>query len=149
MHIHFMQTVLYFLSLHLFTSSCIHNIEKMNNSRFVLYFSFTEIWPPIWFLSSLRRKGHSSKNSNFSFFAFFKWIPHIERLNLFSPTEPNAEVGFSDKWNCFRCLSLSLTSLYSSPEPLVQYQPNLAQNILGWTAFKFFQMDGRVPSKWK
>lgn len=87
-----MQTVLYFLSLHLFTSYCIHDIEKMNNSRFVLYFSFTEIWPPIWFLSSLRRKGHSSKNSNFSFFAFFKWIPHIERLNLFSPTEPNAEV---------------------------------------------------------
>lgn len=38
MHIHFMQTVLYFLLLHLFTSYCIHNIEKMNNSRFVLYF---------------------------------------------------------------------------------------------------------------
>ena len=30
----------------------------------------------------------------------------------------------------------------SSPEPLGQFQPNLAQSILGWREFKFVQMKG-------
>ena len=32
----------------------------------------------------------------------------------------------------------------SSQEPLVQFQPNLAQSILGWRGFKFVQMKGRA-----
>ena len=32
----------------------------------------------------------------------------------------------------------------SSPEPLGQFQPNLAQSILGWRGFKFVQMKGPV-----
>ena len=30
----------------------------------------------------------------------------------------------------------------SSPEPLGQFQPNLAQTILGWRGFEFVQMEG-------
>ena len=30
----------------------------------------------------------------------------------------------------------------SSPEPLGEFQPNLAQSILGWRGFKFVQMKG-------
>ena len=30
----------------------------------------------------------------------------------------------------------------STPESLSQFQPNLAQSILGWRGFKFFQMKG-------
>ena len=35
----------------------------------------------------------------------------------------------------------------SSPEPLSQFQPNLAQSILGWRGFKFVQMKGPPFSK--
>ena len=34
------------------------------------------------------------------------------------------------------------TFSFSSPEPLGQFQPNLAQSILGWRGFKFVQMKG-------
>ena len=33
----------------------------------------------------------------------------------------------------------------SSPEPLVQFQPNLAQSSVGWTGFKFVHMMGYAP----
>ena len=39
------------------------------------------------------------------------------------------------------CLSVRCPSS-SSPEPLGQFQPNLAQRILGWRGFKFVQMKG-------
>ena len=44
------------------------------------------------------------------------------------------------------CLSVCklFTFLSSSPEPLGQFQPNLAQSILGWRRFKFVQMKGPV-----
>ena len=35
----------------------------------------------------------------------------------------------------------------SSPEPLGQFQPNLAQNILGWRGFKFFKWRAPLFSK--
>ena len=42
----------------------------------------------------------------------------------------------------------SLSKLFSflsfSPEPLGQFQPNLAQSILGWRGFKFVQMNGHA-----
>ena len=42
------------------------------------------------------------------------------------------------------CLSVCklFTFSSSSPEPLGQFQPNLAQSILGWRGFKFVQMKG-------
>ena len=32
----------------------------------------------------------------------------------------------------------------SSPEPSCQFQPNLAQSLLGWREFKFVQMNGHT-----
>ena len=49
------------------------------------------------------------------------------------------------------CLSVhpSVCKLFtfssSSQEPLSQFQPNLAQNILGWRGFKFIHMKGPGP----
>ena len=45
-----------------------------------------------------------------------------------------------------RCRKL-FTFLSSSPEPLGQFQPNLAQSILGWRGFTFFQIKGPALSK--
>ena len=51
------------------------------------------------------------------------------------------------------CLSVcpSVCKLFtfssSSPEPLGQFQPNLAQSILGWRGFKFVKMKGPVLFK--
>ena len=39
-------------------------------------------------------------------------------------------------------LSVCFTFSSSSPEPLGQFQPNLAQSIFGWREFKFIQMKG-------
>ena len=54
-------------------------------------------------------------------------------------------MSFSDKnlsvFRCRRCHKL-FTFSSSSPKPLGQFQPNLAQSILGWRGFKFVQMKG-------
>ena len=66
---------------------------------------------------------------------------------LFSSPEPKAQVSFSDqnlsvvrrcrrRWRCRKLFTFSS----SSPEPLCQFQPNLAQSILGWRGFKFIQI---------
>ena len=72
-------------------------------------------------------------------------IPHI-----FSSPELKAQVSFSDHLSSVICLSVCLhvrpsvcklfTFSSSSPESLGQFQPNLAQSILGWRGFKFLQM---------
>ena len=59
---------------------------------------------------------------------------------IFSSPEPKAQVSFSDQnlstvrhrccCHCRRCCKL-FTFSSSSPEPLGQFQPNLAQSILG------------------
>ena len=58
---------------------------------------------------------------------------------FFSSPEPKAQVSFSDQnlsvvrrrcRRCCRCRKL-FTFSSSSPEPLGQFQPNLAQSILG------------------
>ena len=36
---------------------------------------------------------------------------------------------------------------FSSPEPLDQFQPNVAQSILGWRWFNFFLNEGSCPSQ--
>ena len=69
---------------------------------------------------------------------------------IFSSREPKAQVSFSDqnlsvvrrRCRCRRrrrCFKLSTFSS-SSPEPIGQFQPNLAQSILGCRGFKFIQM---------
>ena len=67
---------------------------------------------------------------------------------IFSSPEPKAQVSFSDQnWSvvrrrcrrrrrCFKHFTFSS----SSPEPIGQFQPNLAQSILGCRGFKFIQM---------
>ena len=75
---------------------------------------------------------------------------------LFSSPELKAQVSFSDHLSSVVCLSVRLsvclsvcpsvcklfTFSSSSPELLGQFQPNLAQSILGWWGFKFVQMKG-------
>ena len=66
---------------------------------------------------------------------------------LVSSPELKAQVSFSDHLSSV-CPSVcpSVCKLFtfssSSPEPLGQFQPNLAQSILGWRGFKFVQMKG-------
>ena len=69
---------------------------------------------------------------------------------LFSSPELKAQVSFSDRLSSVVCLSVrpSVCKLFlfstSSQEPLGQFQPNLAQSILGWRGFKFVQMKGHA-----
>ena len=58
-----------------------------------------------------------------------------EGLHLLSSPEPKAQVSFSDQNFPFSVvgvfkLSNTFHVLYSSPEPLGQFQPNLAQSII-------------------
>ena len=62
---------------------------------------------------------------------------------LFSSPEP--KVRFSNHLSVVRrrrcrCWRKLFTYSSSSPEPLVQFQPNMAQGILGLRGFKFVQM---------
>ena len=68
---------------------------------------------------------------------------------VFGSPEPNAQVSFSGqnlsvvrRRRC--CCRKLFTFSPSSPEPLDQFQPNLAQSIFGWSGFKFFQKKGLV-----
>ena len=69
-------------------------------------------------------------------------------LSIFSSPELKAQVSISDCLSSVVCLSVcpSVCKPFlfstSSPEPLGQFQPNLAQSILGWRGFKFVQMKG-------
>ena len=73
----------------------------------------------------------------------------IETRFFISSPELKAQVSFSDQnlsvvrrcRHCCCCRKL-FTFSSSSPEPLGQFQPNLAQNILGWRGFKFVQTKG-------
>ena len=65
----------------------------------------------------------------------------------FSSPEPKAQVSSSDqnlsvvRRRCRRCRCRKLFIFSSSsPEPLGQFQPNLAQSVLGLRGFKFVQM---------
>ena len=80
------------------------------------------------------------------------WHDPTWDANVFSSPEPKAQVSFSDqnlsvvrRRRC-RCRRRRCRKLFtfssSSPEPLGQFQPNLAQSILGWMGFKFVQMKG-------
>ena len=67
----------------------------------------------------------------------------------FSSPELKDQVSFSDQnlfIVCRRCRKL-FTFSSSSQEPLGQFQPNLAQSILGWRGFKFVQMKGHTLSQ--
>ena len=74
--------------------------------------------------------------------------------SFFSSPESKAQVSFSDqnlsvvrrRCRCRRCRKL-FTFSSSSQEPLGQFQPNLAQSILGWRGFKFVQMKGHTLSQ--
>ena len=67
--------------------------------------------------------GSGSGSAFFSSSELF-WSPVVRRLSV--------------------CLSVCklFTFSSSSPEPLGQFQPNLAQSILGWWGFKFVQIKG-------
>ena len=71
----------------------------------------------------------------------FWWYDFTNPAAFFSSPEPKAQVSFSDqnlsvvrrrrcRCRCRRCRKL-FTFSSSSPEPLGQFQPNLAQSILG------------------
>ena len=65
------------------------------------------------------------------------------KMSIFSSPWPKAQVSISDQ-NFVRCRSCRkhFTFSYSSPEPLRQFQPNLAQSILLKREFKFVQIKG-------
>ena len=75
-------------------------------------------------------------------------------LLIFSSPEPKAQVSFSDqnlsvvrrRCRCCRCRKL-FTFSSSSPEPLGQFQPNLAQSILGWREIVFVQTKSQIIVK--
>ena len=73
---------------------------------------------------------------------------------FFSSPELRAQVSFSDHLSSASvhpsvCPSVCklFTFSSSSPEPLGQFQPNLAQSILRWRGFKFVHMKGPVLFK--
>ena len=74
----------------------------------------------------------------------FKQVRIADAVSLFSSPEPKAQVSFSDqnlsvvrrcrrcrRRRCRRCRRKLFTFSSSSPEPLGQFQSNLAQSILG------------------
>ena len=62
---------------------------------------------------------------------------------LFSLPEPKAQESFSDQNLYILCRHCRKLFTFSSfPEPLCQFQPNLAQSILRCRGFKFVQMKG-------
>ena len=81
-------------------------------------------------------------------------VSDVAHEPLVSSPELKAQVSFSDHLSSVVCLSVRLsvrlsvcpsicklfTFSSSSPEPLGQFQPNLAQSILGSRGFKFVQM---------
>ena len=72
----------------------------------------------------------------------FLWLYLFLLLSL---PEPKAQVTFSDQnlyILCRHCCKLFTFS--SSPEPLGQFQPNLAQSIIGWKVYKFISMKGHT-----
>ena len=76
---------------------------------------------------------------------------HEHLFPIFSSPEQKVQVSFSDhnlsvvrrhcrrrrRRRCRRRLCKLFTLSSSSPEPLGQFQPNLAQSILGWRRFKW------------
>ena len=76
-------------------------------------------------------------------------------FHIFSSPEPKAQVSFSDqnlsvvRRGCRRrrCCRKLFTFSSSVQEPLGQFQPNLAQSILGWRGFKFVKMKGHTLSQ--
>ena len=83
-------------------------------------------------------------------------MPSRMKHIFFRTPELKAQMSFSDHLSSVVCLSVCLsvhpsvrpsvcklfTFSSSSPEPLGQFQPNLAQNILGWRGFKYVQVKG-------
>ena len=61
-------------------------------------------------------------------------------------SQGSSELFWSKFVRCCCCRCRRRRKLFtfssSSPEPLGQFQPNLAQSILGWRGFKFVQMKG-------
>ena len=87
-------------------------------------------------------------------------VPYLlnGKLNVFSSPEPKAQVSFSDKnlsvvrrchrclcCRCRRCRRKLFTFSSSSPEPLDQFQPNLAQSILGVKGIYIWSKEGPRP----
>ena len=61
------------------------------------------------------------------------FISNIELIKqkLFSLPELKAQVSFSDHLSSVVCPSVCKLFTFSSPEPMGQFQPNLAQSIPG------------------
>ena len=110
----------------------------------------------------------------FAAFPFRSRIFHLYRESLllmksWSSTEPLGQIQpnlalIILRWMVFKFVQLKSPSFFqweiitklrkyidkfrkSSPEPLRQFQPNMAQIILGWREFKFVQMKGPFFSK--
>ena len=64
-----------------------------------------------------------------------KIAENIEEIEHFWPKFVRCPLSLS---SCCCCKLFTFSS--SSPEPLGQFQPNLAQSILRWNGFKFVQM---------
>ena len=87
---------------------------------------------------------------------FFQLTPSLILLDiLLSPPEPNAKISLKFQIEidplsgvvaivvvvCHKFFTIS----YHSPEQLSKMQLNLAQSLLGWSEFKFYQMKDHGP----
>ena len=87
-------------------------------------------------VSTKRYKGKQG-NVKFKVFKSEKMEKFETSQHFFSSPEPNGQVSFSyqnlsiirRRWRRWRCHKF-FTFSFSSPEPLGQFQPNLAQSIL-------------------
>ena len=101
-----------------------------------IFFLLQNAWQRVWIF-------HWSLNETMT-----SECGHVNQL-VFSSPEPKAQVSFSDqnlsvvRRRCRCCFRKLFTFWSSSPEPLVQFQPNLAPSILGW----FVQMKGLCLSR--
>ena len=130
-----------FLRLKLFFT---FELDDISNNFEFHYFQSLNV-----FIFTVKRYNY---NRMYIFICPYTLQNHIQ-FQLFSSPELKAQVSFSDRLSSVVCLSvcLSVCKLFlfstSSPEPLGQFQPNLAQSILGWRGIKFVQM--KAPAFFK
>ena len=90
----------------------------------------------VWCFTSHLRTFHSygDTGEGLQFLAHWSWkLNHLLSVICLS-------LCLSVHWSVWKLF----TFLTSSLEPLGQFQPNLAQRILGWRGFKFIQMKGHT-----
>ena len=107
------------------------------------------------FVISLKYRDIDDTKTSLSNLLHCNVIKTITKTSVFSLPELKATVNFSDRLSFVvspyvrpsTCLSKLFTFSSSSPDPLDQFQTNLAQGNLGGRGFKFIEMKGHSISQ--